>query len=98
MGEKEGSNESIKEIGDIFLLGWLQLILCVTEVLADLFKRAEAPQQPGEERENNYERNVLYRKKQKKSWRHHHFYDGQLQDHLPRQQQYEAHLLEMQPI
>lgn len=33
VGEKEGSNESIKEIGDIFLLGWLQLILCVTEVL-----------------------------------------------------------------
>lgn len=48
--EKEGGNESIKEIGDIFLLGWLQLILCVTEVLADLFKRAEAPQQPGEEK------------------------------------------------
>ena len=96
--EKEGGNEPIKEIGDIFLLGWLQLILCVIEVLADLFKRVEAPQQPGEERESNYERNVLYRKEQKKSQRHHHLYDRQLQDHLPRQQQYEAHLLEIQLI
>lgn len=92
--EKEGGNESIKEIGDIFLLGWLQLILCVTEVLVQKSRGTPTTRR----RENNYERNVLYRKKQKKSQRHHHFYDGLLQDHLPRQQQYEAHLLEMQPI
>lgn len=42
--EKEGGNETVKAIDATFLLGCLWLILCVLDILTDLFKRVEAPQ------------------------------------------------------